>query len=369
MEKQLKTKPLENWGLTDTEKPLVIAGPCSAETEMQVISTARRLSKAGVTIFRAGIWKPRTRPGSFEGVGSKGLHWLKKVQKELNMLVAIEVANAGHVAEALNAEIDILWIGARTSANPFAMQEIANALVGHDVPVLIKNPVNPDADLWIGAIERIQKAGITRVGAIHRGFSSYDHSIYRNIPQWEIPIELKSKMPEIPIFCDPSHISGKRELLQSISQKAMDLNFEGIMIEAHIAPDKAWSDAAQQITPESLDVMLESLIIRKMSPQGISLNTLEDLRYRIDKLDNHLMDTVQQRMKLVEEIGRYKMENNMTILQQDRWTEILEKHIKKGNKRDLSARFTSKLFKAIHQESISKQTHIMNSKPANKKIV
>ncbi len=362
MEKQLNLLPISQWNLPETDKPLIISGPCSAETEEQVITTASSLSKNGVNVFRAGIWKPRTRPGSFEGVGNIGLPWLKRVKKETGMRVAIEVANAMHVSEALQAGIDILWIGARTSANPFAMQEIADAMEGADVPVLVKNPVNPDADLWVGAIERINKAGITRIGAIHRGFSSYDRSIYRNVPHWQIPIELRSQLPEIPIFCDPSHIAGRRELLQSISQKAMDLDFDGLMIETHCDPDNAWSDAKQQITPESLDIMLESLIIRKMNPEGVSLNTLEDLRFRIDKLDNELMDLVQRRMGLATEIGLYKKQNNMTILQQSRWEDILETNIKKGQKRDLSASFIMKMFKAIHQESINKQTRVMNEK-------
>jgi len=362
MEKQLNLLPINQWNLTDTNKPIIISGPCSAETEEPVMTTARSLSKNGITVFRAGIWKPRTRPGSFEGVGSFGLPWLKRVKKETGMYIAIEVANAMHVKEALEAGIDILWIGARTSANPFAMQEIADALIGADVPVLVKNPVNPDADLWVGAIERINKAGITRIGAIHRGFSSYDRSIYRNVPHWQIPIELRSQLPQIPIFCDPSHIAGRRELLQSISQKAMDLDFDGLMIETHCDPDNAWSDAKQQITPESLDIMLESLVIRKMNPEGVSLNTLEDLRFRIDKLDNELMDLVQRRMGLATDIGLYKKQNNMTILQQSRWEDILETNIKKGQKRDLSSGFIMKIFKAIHQESINKQTQVMNEK-------
>ncbi|WP_462279741.1 chorismate mutase [Salinivirga cyanobacteriivorans] len=362
MEKQLNLLPINQWNLADTKKPIIISGPCSAETEEQVMTTARSLSKNGITVFRAGIWKPRTRPGSFEGVGSIGLPWLKRVKKETGMHIAIEVANAMHVKEALEAGIDILWIGARTSANPFAMQEIADALNGADVPVLVKNPVNPDADLWVGAIERINKAGITRIGAIHRGFSSYDRSIYRNVPHWQIPIELRSQLPQVPIFCDPSHIAGRRELLQSISQKAMDLDFDGLMIESHCNPDNAWSDAKQQITPESLDIMLESLIIRKMNPEGVSLNTLEDLRFRIDKLDNELLDIIQKRMILATEIGHYKKQNNMTILQQSRWEDILGTNIKKGEKRELSSGFIMKMFKAIHQESINKQTRVMNEK-------
>jgi len=369
METKMKIQPISEWGIQNTDKPLVISGPCSAETEDQVIKTATSLAQNGIQIYRAGIWKPRTRPGSFEGIGQEGLPWLNRVQKEFNMLVAIEVANAAHAKMALEAGIDILWIGARTSANPFAIQEIADAIEGTDIPVLIKNPVNPDTDLWLGAIERIYKAGITKIGAIHRGFSSYDHTIYRNVPQWEIPIELKSKLPCIPLICDPSHIAGKRELLQSISQKAMDLDFDGLMIESHCDPDNAWSDAKQQITPESLDVMLETLVIRKMQPEGVSLNTLEDLRFRIDQLDNDMLDIVEKRMQIAEEIGEYKRNSNMTILQQTRWEEILEKNIAKGKKRKLSANFILKMFKAIHQESINKQTEVMNRKAEVKEAV
>jgi len=360
MEKQLKIKKLSDWGIGCSEKPALIAGPCSAETEEQVMNSALKLKKQGVKIFRAGIWKPRTRPNSFEGVGSIGLEWLKRVKTETGMYTSTEVANVKHVYEALRAGIDILWIGARTSANPFAMQEIADVLKGMDIPVLVKNPVNPDAELWLGAIERLYKAGLTRIGAIHRGFSSYEQSIYRNIPQWQISIELKRRIPDVPIICDPSHIGGKRELLQSISQKAMDLDFEGLMIEAHPDPDNAWSDAKQQITPESLSVMMDSLIFRQVRPEGVSMDTLEDLRYKIDVYDNDLMAIVEKRMEAARAIGQYKKENNMTILQSGRWEDILKKSIENGEKHDLSADFITKLFKAIHQESINKQTAIMN---------
>lgn len=360
MEKNLNIKTICEWDIPNKEKPLIIAGPCSAETEEQVMTTARALKKNGITIFRAGIWKPRTRPGAFEGIGSIGLDWLQSVKKETGMLVSTEVANVKHVYEALRAGIDILWIGARTTANPFAIQEIADALKGVDIPVFVKNPVNPDAELWLGAIERLNKAGLNKIGAIHRGFSSYEQTIYRNFPHWQIAIDLKRRLPSVPLICDPSHISGKRELLQSVSQKAMDLNFDGLMIESHNDPDNAWSDAKQQITPESLDVLLESLIVREVQPEGISLNTLEDLRFKIDKVDNNLLDMLQKRMKMAEDIGHYKKLNNMTILQQTRWEDILEKNISKGEKRDLSSDFIVKLFKAIHQESINKQTNIMN---------
>ncbi len=361
MSTELNITELKNWGLPNSDKPIVISGPCSAETEEQVLETARQLKKIGVTIYRAGIWKPRTKPGSFEGVGSKGLKWLKKVKTETGMLVSTEVANVKHVYEALRSGIDIIWIGARTSANPFAMQEIADALEGVDIPVLIKNPVNPDVDLWEGAVQRIYKAGIRKIGVIHRGFSSYEHSIYRNIPQWQLAIDIKRRLPNIVMINDPSHIGGKRELIQPISQKAMDLNFDGLMIESHIDPDNAWSDAKQQITPETLNIMLESIVIRDVSPDNASLDTLENLRHKIDKIDDELMDLLQQRMKVSVNIGNYKKENNMTILQQGRWSSLLQNHKNKGRKRDLSEDFISKVYKAIHQESINKQTEVMNA--------
>ncbi len=360
MGKELNILKLQDWGLSNYEKPLIISGPCSAETEVQVLETARQLKRINVNIYRAGIWKPRTRPGSFEGVGSQGLKWLKKVKEETGMLIATEVANVKHVHEALASGIDILWIGARTSANPFAVQDIADALEGIDIPVLIKNPINPDVELWIGAIERINKAGITKIGAIHRGFSSYEHTIYRNIPQWQLAIELQRKLPNLPIINDPSHIGGKRDLIQPISQKAMDLNFDGLMIESHIDPDNAWSDAKQQITPETLRLLLENIVIRDVHPENASLDTLDDLRHKIDKIDDDLMDLLQERMKISVNIGNYKKENNMIILQQGRWGEILLKNKIEGEKRDLTSEFILKVYKAIHQESINKQTAVMN---------
>lgn len=362
MEKQLRIKKIQEWGMDCGEKPFLISGPCSAETEQQVIKTARDLSKMGVKIFRAGIWKPRTRPNSFEGIGSPALDWMKRVKQETGMLTSTEVANVKHVYEALKAGIDILWIGARTTANPFAVQEIAESLRGVDIPVLVKNPVNPDVELWMGALERLYQSGITHSGAIHRGFSSYEHSIYRNSPQWQIPIELKRRIPDLPMICDPSHIGGKRELLQSISQKAMDLDFDGLMIETHPNPDEAWSDARQQITPQSLDVMMESLIVRQVQPEGVSLNTLEDLRFKIDQFDKELLEIIEKRMEAASEIGYYKKQNNMTILQAGRWEAILKKSIKYGEKHNLSTDFINTIFKAIHQESINKQTAILNGK-------
>lgn len=356
----MSIKPLSEWNIGLGKSPAIIAGPCSAETEKQVMSTAHELSNMGVKIFRAGIWKPRTRPNAFEGVGSRGFEWLARVKEETGMRVATEVANVKHVYEALRANVDVLWIGARSSANPFAMQEIADVLKGMDLPVLVKNPINPDVDLWQGAIERLQKAGISRIGAIHRGVSSYDQTIYRNVPQWQIPIELKRRIPGISVICDPSHIGGKRELLQPISQKAMDLNFDGLMIETHIDPDNAWSDAKQQITPKVLKQLLDKLILREVHPDGISYDTLDDLRFMIDDFDRQLLDVLKKRMNVVQDIGLYKKSNNMTILQPDRWDEVLNKSMDMSKEALLSDVMVQKIFRAIHQESINKQTIIMN---------
>jgi len=360
MEKKIQIDNIKTWGLGYEEKPVLMAGPCSAETEEQVLETAKDLSQRGVKIFRAGIWKPRTRPNSFEGVGSKGLAWLKTVRQEMGMLTTTEVANVKHVYECLKAGVDILWIGARSSANPFAMQEIAEALKGVDIPVFVKNPINPDVELWIGAIERLHQAGIRKIGAIHRGFSSFDQSLYRNTPQWQIPIELKRRIPTMPMICDPSHIGGKRDLLLSISQKAMDLDFDGLMIESHRQPDEAWSDAKQQITPEKLSLLIGQLVMRDAQPAGVSLTTLEELRFNIDRYDKELMEIFEKRMKESQAIGRYKKENKMTILQAGRWDEVLQKSIILGEKHQLSALFVERVFKAIHQESINKQNAILN---------
>ncbi len=347
-----------------SKRPYVIAGPCSAETETQVLKTAKQLSEYGINVFRAGIWKPRTRPGNFEGVGSKGLKWLMRVKEEFGMRITVEVANTKHVYEALKAGIDILWIGARTSANPFAVQEIADTLTGMNIPVMIKNPVNADIELWIGAIERFQKAGITNIAAIHRGFSTYTKSKYRNEPMWQIPIELRRRIKNIPIICDPSHISGRRDLLQSVSQKAMDLNYEGLMIETHFDPDNALSDAKQQITPENLKTLLENLIIRhrKSTDSNIpeNLENLEELRTKIDEYDDIIFDYLHKRMNVAKDIGILKKKSNITILQTDRWNKIMENAVKKGKELGLSAKFVNKFFQSIHQESIQQQTEIYN---------
>lgn len=340
----------------DPKRPLVISGPCSAETEEQVMTTARALHKAGVKIFRAGVWKPRTKPGGFEGLGVEAFPWLNRVKEELGMYVAVEVANSKHVKEALEHRVDIIWIGARTTANPFSVQEIADALEGTDIPVLIKNPVNPDVDLWIGAIERIHKAGIRRIGAIHRGFSSADKKIYRNLPQWHIPIELHRQLPNLPLICDPSHIGGKRELIAPISQQAMDLNFEGLIIETHCNPDKAWSDASQQVTPEVLELILDNLVIREMHQTTESLTAL---RRQIDGLDNDLLELLAKRMRVSQEIGTYKKEHNMPILQAQRYDEILKDRIAQAEKMGMSSEFMKTVLMAIHEESIRQQMLIM----------
>lgn len=340
----------------DGKRPLVIAGPCSAETEEQVMETARRLAARGIKIFRAGIWKPRTKPGGFEGIGVKGLFWLKRVHKELGMYTAVEVATPYHVREALAHDVDILWIGARTSANPFAVQEIADALEGVDIPVFIKNPINPDLDLWIGAIERIHNAGIRRIAAIHRGFSTYDKKIYRNVPHWHIPIELHRQIPNLPIICDPSHIGGKRELIAPLCQQALDLNFDGLIIESHCNPDKAWSDAFQQVTPEVLDLILNSLVIRNMTQ---STENLTALRRQIDELDNSLLELLARRMRVSEEIGTYKKEHNMSILQEQRYDEILRNRIGQAEQMGMDGEFMKTVLVAIHEESIRHQQEIM----------
>ena len=342
---------------SDNERPFVISGPCSAETEEQVMTTARQLAMKGCHNFRAGVWKPRTKPGGFEGNGEKALPWMKAVKEETGMLVATEVATPEHVELCLKYGIDILWIGARTSANPFAMQAIADALQGVDIPVFVKNPVNPDLELWIGALERINQAGIKRLGAIHRGFSSYDKKIYRNMPMWQIPIELRRRIPDLPIICDPSHIGGRRELIAPLCQQAMDLGFDGLIVESHCDPDKAWSDAKQQVTPDVIDFILSLLIIRdeKTTTEGIT-----QLRKQIDELDNDLMELLSKRMRVCREIGHYKKEHNMTVLQPTRYNEILNKRGAKGTLCGMDSDFVKVVFEAVHQESVRQQMEIIN---------
>ncbi|TAJ05797.1 3-deoxy-7-phosphoheptulonate synthase [Marinilabiliaceae bacterium JC017] len=359
MEQALNLEPITLPGL-ELKRPIIISGPCSAETEEQTLETARQLAANGVKIFRAGIWKPRTRPGAFEGVGTLGLPWLKRVKEETGMFISVEVANAHHVFEALKFGVDLIWIGARTTANPFAVQEIADALKGCNMPVLIKNPVNPDLELWIGAIERINRAGITKIGAIHRGFSTYDKSEFRNDPNWQIPIELRRRIPQLPIITDPSHISGKRDLIQSVSQEAMDLNFDGLIIESHMCPEKAWSDASQQVTPEHLKEILKNLVLRRPSIGDTPRVTLDELRKQIDKLDTQLLQILHERMTISEAIGKYKYENNITILQTRRYDEIMNNRKARAIENGLNPEFVVKVFEDIHEESIQRQSTIMN---------
>ncbi len=354
-------KKLRNW-LDDfnLDHPLVIAGPCSAETESQVLAIANELKNSDVSIFRAGIWKPRTRPGNFEGVGSIGLKWLQKVKKETGLLVTTEVANANHVKIALDHDIDVLWIGARSTVSPFIVQEIADALKNTDKIVLLKNPVNPDLSLWYGGIERLYTANIKKLGVIHRGFSTYSKTKFRNNPEWQIPIELQNKFPDLPLICDPSHICGRRDIIKETSQKALDLNFDGLMIETHNDPDNAWSDAAQQITPKTLINLMKDLVIRKESLEERSfINELENLRIKIDNADSQILDILGNRMKVSEEIGKIKKKQNVAILQSARWNDILEKMISDGKEKELSEDFILKIFKAIHQESINHQEKIL----------
>lgn len=345
------------------KRPLIISGPCSAETEEQVMQTAVRLAATGkVDILRAGIWKPRTRPGSFEGIGTKGLPWLQAARKASGLPVAVEVATGKQVEDALHFGVDVLWIGARTTVNPFSVQEVADALRGVDVPVLIKNPINPDLELWIGAMERVAKAGIRHIGLIHRGFSSYGNTEYRNAPMWHLAIEMKRRYPELLMINDPSHICGRRDILQEVAQTAIDLDFDGLIVESHIDPDNAWSDAKQQITPEKLGEMISSIRWRKEDVASEEYHAaLEKLRQQINNLDDELMQILGQRMKVAESIGKYKKENDITILQTNRWNSILERAFAKGEKLGLSKEFVTKYFDAVHMESINHQNKIMNS--------
>ena len=347
---ELDLSPLALPGV-DSTRPIVIAGPCSAETE------ERELADFGVRIFRAGIWKPRTKPGGFEGVGEVGLPWLAHVKEELGMLTSTEVATPAHVEAALQHGIDLLWIGARTVVNPFAMQELADALRGTDIPVLVKNPVNPDLELWIGGLQRLNDAGVRRLGAIHRGFSSYDKRIYRNPPLWHIPIELRRRIPNLPIFGDPSHTGGSREHIAPLCQQAMDLGYDGLIIESHCRPDTAWSDASQQVTPDVLALICEKLVIREVTDRT---ENLESMRKQIDECDNALLDLLARRMRICREIGAYKRDHNMTIVQTNRYSEILDKRGAQGSLCGVNARFVRELFELIHEESIAQQVEVMN---------
>lgn len=340
----------------DKKRPIVIAGPCSAETEEQVMSTARMLADKGCRIFRAGIWKPRTKPGGFEGNGEKALPWLKEVKEETGMMISTEVATPDHVELAMRYDMDVLWVGARTSANPFAMQALADSMQGLQIPVLVKNPVNPDLELWIGGLQRLNQAGIKRLGVIHRGFSSYDKKIYRNLPMWQIPIELRRRIPGLPIICDPSHIGGRRDLIAPLCQQAMDLGFDGLIVESHCNPKEAWSDAKQQVTPDILDYILSLLVIRD---DTFTTEDIRSLRAQIDELDNSLMELLAKRFRLCREIGTFKKEHNMTILQTRRYNEILEKRGTQAGLCGMNPKFAAHIFELIHEESVRQQLAIV----------
>lgn len=357
--KELRTW-LDNFSL---DHPLVIAGPCSAETEQQVLTTAHHLKNTDVTVFRAGIWKPRTRPGNFEGVGALGLKWLQKAKEETGMLITTEVANANHVELALKHDVDILWIGARSTVSPFIVQEIASALKGSDKPVLIKNPVNPDLGLWLGAVERFYTADVKNLGVIHRGFSTYEKTKYRNKPEWQVAVDLQNKFPDLPLILDPSHIAGKRDIIFDLCQIGLDLNYDGLMVETHHNPDKAWSDAAQQITPSALVQIMKDLKIRKETDNEAEFNNkLNTLRTQIDVIDHQLLEILSRRMKVSDGIGTLKKSRNVSVLQSKRWNEILGRMILEGEQLGLSEEFILRVFKAVHQESINHQERIFNPK-------
>lgn len=357
------TKELRTWlDAMNLDHPLVIAGPCSAETEEQVLKIAHELKDSDVNYFRAGIWKPRTRPGMFEGVGEIGLRWLKKVKAETGMKTCTEVANAAHVKLAIENDVDLLWIGARSTVSPFIMQEIADALAGTDKIVLVKNPVNPDLALWLGGIERLYTAGIKNLGAIHRGFSTYEKTKYRNTPEWQLAIEFQNRFPDLPLINDPSHITGKRDMILEVSQTALDLNFDGLMIETHFDPENAWSDAAQQVTPDTLKQIMEDLKVRKETNTDEAYKkALDNLRAQINVADNQLVELLGKRMKVANQIGALKKEKNVAVLQSKRWNEILGNMIIEGESKGLSEEFVLKMFKAIHQESINHQEKIINA--------
>jgi chorismate mutase len=362
MKKTLQLQSIHTWLPTTANRPLLISGPCSAETEQQVLMTAKQLAATKkVNVLRAGIWKPRTRPGQFEGLGEAGLDWLVQAKQETGLPITTEVATAAHVELCLKKGVDILWVGARTTVNPFSVQEIADALKGVDIPVMVKNPVNPDIELWIGALERLNKTGITKLAAIHRGFSSFEKGPFRNVPMWDMAIELKTRIPELDIICDPSHICGTRELISFVSQKALDLDMAGLMIESHINPDAAWSDAKQQVTPATLSKIMDELVVRTPSVDNKSFkDTLTQLREQIDQLDDDIMQKFAARMKISEKIGQYKKENGVTILQVNRWEEIIHTRVALGLAMGLSEEFTKHVLKLVHEESIQVQTKIMN---------
>lgn len=364
--KKLELVPLYDWGMFTEPRPSVVAGPCSAETEEQVMETARGLKEMGINVYRAGIWKPRTHPGSFEGIGTEGLRWMQRARKEFGLKIATEVASERHVMECIKFGVDLVWIGARTTANPFLVQEIADALKDTDIPVLVKNPVNPDLELWIGALERLNRAGVKKLGVIHRGFSTFEKIKYRNDPQWQIAIELRSRYPELPFFVDPSHMGGSTEYIREISQRSLDLGFEGLMIESHCNPSCAMSDAKQQLTPDQLsDLLYNQIAVRDAdsdSPQW--KENIDQLRAKIDVIDENLLYVLASRMKVSRQIGKYKKDNNIAILQASRWDSVLAKVVEKGADYDLSEKFLTAVFNAIHEASVEAQNEIISGRPS-----
>jgi len=363
-DKKFDVVPLYEWGMFTEPRPSVVAGPCSAESEEQVMETAKGLRELGINVFRAGIWKPRTHPGCFEGVGAEGLKWMQRARKEYGVKIATEVAGEKHVAECLKAEVDMVWLGARTTANPFLVQEIADALKGTDIPVLVKNPVNADLDLWIGALERLSRAGIRKLGVIHRGFSTFDKIKYRNDPQWQVAIELRSRYPELPFFVDPSHMGGSRNYIQEISQRSLDLGFEGLMIESHCNPSVALSDAKQQLTPAELkDLLYNQIVVRESDSDSPEWReNIDQLRAKIDVIDENIIYTLGSRMRVSRQIGEYKKHNNIAILQTARWDQLFAKVVEKGEEYGLSEKFLSAVFNAIHEASVEVQNEIISGK-------
>ena len=363
-EKKMEIIPMYEWGMFTEPKPSVVAGPCSAESEEQVVETAKGLKEMGINVFRAGIWKPRTHPGCFEGVGAVGLKWLQRIQKEYGLKVATEVAGEKHVVECLKHGVDMVWLGARTTANPFLVQEIADALKGTDIPVLVKNPVNADLDLWIGALERLSRAGIKKLGVIHRGFSTFDKIKYRNDPQWQVAIELRSRYPELPFFVDPSHMGGSRDYIQEISQRSLDLGFEGLMIESHCNPSVALSDSKQQLTPDELrDLLYNQVVVRdKDSDAPEWKENIDQLRAKIDVIDENIVYALGSRMNVSRKIGEYKKENNIAIIQTARWDKVFSKVLEKGKDYGLTEKFLSDVFTAIHEASVEVQNEIISKK-------
>lgn len=360
MERILENTPLPEWGIFPEGRPYIIAGPCSAESEIQVMETARRLRSMGIEVFRAGIWKPRTHPNTFEGVGTDGLRWLRRVKEELGMKICTEVASGRHVADCLDYGVDMVWLGARTTANPFLVQEIADALDGVDIPVLVKNPVSPDIDLWVGALERLHQSGIRKLGVIHRGFSTSDKIIYRNSPGWEIAIELRSRYPQLPFFCDPSHMGGDRRYIGELSQRSLDLGLDGLMVETHCNPECALSDAQQQLTPDGLKEILSRLVVRRQDSDSPEYReSIDQLRAKIDVIDENILYILSSRMEISRQIGEYKKKNNIAILQTSRWDAVLEKVIAKGADYGLSEKFVTTVFNAIHEASVSVQNDIL----------